>query len=751
MHCVSCARNIESRVKKHPGVLKVNVDFSGSKMFFEAEDSVSDKDLKKIVEELGYKVLEEGVSQEEIEEQKLVEQAKTKAVWALILSVPLMFTMALMYLDKMFLGQLWVEAILAFVVVYIIGWKTHLSAFQAIRRFYANMDVLISLGTTSAFVFGIAAFFIKVPVFFEVAAFIMAFQLLGRYLEARARGKTSEALRELLKLEAKTARILVDPEGVPLRVPYGAGGQEKEIPAEELKVGDIMIVRPGEKIPTDGRITEGYSSVDESMATGESLPVEKKPGSEVLGSTINQEGALKIEAVKIGKDTFFAQVVRLVEEAQSSRVPIQEFADKVTSYFVPAVLIITLLTAAGWLIFGNWFVAIVSAITVLIIACPCALGLATPTALTVGIGRGAKQGILIRQGEAIELMGKAKVIVLDKTGTLTKGWPEVTDIKIFEKEISQERFLQMAASVEAGSEHPLGRAIVREAEKRKIELLKTEKFKAIFGKGVTAEINGKKVLVGRKELMEENKLAVSLFEETVSQLQEQGKTAMWLAEENRILGIMAVADSLKDEAKTAIEQLHKMGFRTVMLTGDNKRTAQVIAEQVGIDYVIAEVLPQDKAEIIKRLQEGLEIENLNLSGNWKLEIGNSCQKRVVVMVGDGINDAPALTQADVGVAIGTGSDIAIEAGEITLVRGDLITLVEAIRLSRATFKTIRQNLFWAFFYNVVALPVAAFGVLATMIGPIIAAGAMAFSSISVVLNSLKLRKTKISLPASRLK
>jgi len=750
MHCVSCARNIESRVKKHPGVLKVSVDFSGSKMFLEVEDSVSDKDLKKNVEELGYKVLEEGVSQE-TEEQKTVQQAKTRAVWALILSVPLMFTMALMYLDKMFLGQLWVEAILAFVVVYIIGWKTHFSAFQAISRFYANMDVLISLGTTAAFLFGIAAFFIDVPVFFEVAAFIMAFQLLGRYLEARARGKTSEALSELLKLEAKTARILVDPEGVPLRVPYGAGGQEKEIPAEELKVGDIMVVRPGEKIPTDGRITEGYSSVDESMATGESLPVEKKPGSQVLGSTINQEGALKIEAVKIGKDTFFAQVVRLVEEAQSSRVPIQEFADKVTSYFVPAVLIVALLTAAGWLIAGNWFVAIVSAITVLIIACPCALGLATPTALTVGIGRGAKQGILIRQGEAIELMGKAKVIVLDKTGTLTKGWPEVTDIKIFEKETSRERFLQMAASVEAGSEHPLGRAIVREAEKRKIELLKTEKFKAIFGKGVTAEINGKKVLVGRKELMEENKLAVSLFEETVSRLQEQGKTAMWLAEESRILGVMAVADSLKDEAKTAIEQLHKMGFKTVMLTGDNKRTAQVIAEQVGIDYVIAEVLPQDKAEIIKRLQEGLEIENLNLSGNWKLKIGNSRQKRVVVMVGDGINDAPALTQADVGVAIGTGSDIAIEAGEITLVRGDLITLIEAIRLSRATFKTIRQNLFWAFFYNVVALPVAAFGVLATMIGPIIAAGAMAFSSISVVLNSLRLRKTKISLPASRLK
>ena len=714
MDCVSCARNIESRVKKHPGVLTVNVDFASSKMFVEAEDSVSDSNLKKIVEELGYKILEEE-SQEEIEEKKLVERAKLRAIWALILSVPLMGTMAMMYLEKPLFGspflQLTLEAILAFIVVYIIGFKVHLSALRAIRQFYANMDVLISIGTSVAFFFGVVAFFVEVPVFFEIAAFIMAFQLLGRYLETRARGKTSEALRELLKLGAKTARILVD-------------GKEREIPIEELKVGDIIVVRPGEKIPTDSKIIEGHSAVDESMATGESLPVEKKVGDRVIGATINQEGLLKIETEKVGKDTFFAQVVKLVEEAQRSRIPIQEFADKITSYFVPAVLIIALVTVVGWLILGKFFVAIVAAITVLIIACPCALGLATPTALTVGIGRGAKQGILIRRGEAIELMGKTKVIVLDKTGTLTKGAPEVADVKVFEKNFREDDILEKTASAESGSEHPLGKAIVKKAKEKGIEVLEPKNFKAIFGKGVMAEINGKKILVGRKELMEENNLDVSSAQEMVSQLQEEGKTVMWVAEEGkRVLGAIAVADTLKDETKTAVERLHKMGFKTIMLTGDNQRTAKAIAKKVGIDEVIAEVLPDQKVEVIKKLQKGGEIK--------------------VAMVGDGINDAPALTQADVGVAIGTGTDIAIEAGEITLVRGDLIALVNAILLSKATFKTIRQNLFWAFIYNVVALPVAAFGILATMIGPIIAAAAMAFSSLSVVSNSLRLRKIKL--------
>lgn len=719
MHCISCAKNIESRVKKHPGVYSVSVSFAAEQMLVECEESVSEKDLEKIVQELGYKVVKE-LSEEEAAEQKIVREAKVRAIWALLLGIPLMFTMVAMYLDRPLFGlqipgidshflQLVLEAILAFGVVYVIGFKTHVSAFRAIWRRYANMDVLISLGTSAAYFFGVAAFFVEVPVFFEIAAFIMAFQLLGRYLETRARGKTSEALRELLKLEAKTARILID-------------SQEKEVPIDQVKVGDIMIVRPGEKIPTDGKIIEGQSSVDESMATGESMPVEKRVGDEVIGATINQYGALKVKATKIGKDTFLAQVVKLVEQAQRSRIPIQEFADKVTSYFVPAVLVIALLTVIGWLVVGAWFIAIVAAITVLIIACPCALGLATPTALTVGIGRGAKQGILFRRGETIELMGKTKIIVLDKTGTLTKGKPAVTDIiSVTEIPNPKSEILQIAASAEKNSEHPLARAIIEKAKQEKLKLFEVKSFSTVPGKGVVAQVNGKKILVGTRLLMKENRIDISLTQELAAKLEEQGKTTVFVAQDNKLLGLISVADTLKEGSEEAIKALHKMGFKTVILTGDNQKTARAIAGQVGIKEVIAEVLPDEKIEVIKRLQK----------------------EGRVAMVGDGINDAPALTQADVGIAIGTGTDIAIEAGEITLVRGDLGSLVEAIKLSRATFRTIRQNLFWAFFYNTIALPIAAFGVLATMIGPLIAAGAMAFSSLSVVLNSLRLKKIKL--------
>ena len=718
MHCVSCSQNIETEIKKISGIFSVKVDFINQKMIVKAENNLYEEEIIEKVKKLGYKIFKEdkvGTEKQEFEERKAIKKAKTRAVWAFILSVPLMLTMILMYLNKPVFNshflQLLIEAALAFIVVYIIGFNVHLSALKAISRFYANMDVLIFLGTTAAFVFGLAAFFIEVPVFFEIAAFIMTFQLLGRYLEEKARGKTSQALRELLKAEEKTARILVN-------------GQEKQIPTEELKVGNIIIVRPGEKIPTDGKIIEGYSSIDESMITGESFPLEKKSGDKVIGSTINQQGVLIIEATKVGQDTFFAQVIKLIEQAQQSRIPIQEFADKVTSYFVPVILIIAFLTVLAWLLAGNWFIAIVGAITVLIIACPCALGLATPTALTVGIGQGAKQGILIRRGEAIELMAKTKIIVLDKTGTLTKGELKVTDIKIFDEKMNEQEFLQIAASVESGSEHPLGKAIVSEAEKRKIKLLKAEKFKAIFGKGVSAEISGENVLAGKKKLIQENGLDVSFFESEVNQLQEQGKTIIWLAKKNRFLGIIALADVLKDEAKTVIDQLNKIGFKTIMLTGDNKKTAKAIAELAGINEVIAEVLPEEKVNLIKKLQK---------EGMVK-----------VAMVGDGINDAPALTQADVGLAIGTGTDIAIEAGDITLVRGDLRAIIGAIKLSQATFKIIRQNLFWAFIYNIIAIPIAAFGILATMIGPVIAAAAMAFSSVSVVLNSLRLKKVKIS-------
>ncbi len=760
MSCISCAKNIESKIKKHSKVSLVKVDFVNEKIFVEGKiskkevieiieslgykafeekttlkvkgmnsphcagiiekilkklkakniniefsnekvsfiSSVSFKKIKKEIEKAGYKVFKEEV---EVEEEKMIKKTRNKTFISLTLSAILMSMMFWSFFELPI-----IEAVLAFMVVYFFGFSVHLSAIKAVRNFYINMDVLISLGDNVAYFFGLAAFFIpEIPVFFSVAAFIMSFHLLGRYLEKRARGKTSEALKDLLKLESKKARILEN-------------GKEKEISIKELKVGDIMVIKPGEKIPTDGKIIKGQSYVDESMATGESLPVEKKEKDNVLGSTLNQQGSLNVKVTKIGKDTFLSQVIKLVEEAQRSRVPIQELADKVTSYFVPVVLLIAIVTFIAWGLTGNWFIAVVSAMTVLIIACPCALGLATPTALTVGIGRGAKQGILIRRGEAIELMGKTKTIVLDKTGTLTKGKPTVTDIITFGG-IEKKELLKITASAEKKSEHPLANSIVKKAEEEKIELVEIEKFEALFGRGIKAEIKGRKILVGKRSLMEN--IDISSAEPFLKELEKEGKTAILVSDNKNLLGIIAVADTLKKETLSAIESLHKMGFKTVMLTGDNQRTAEAIAKKIKIDEVIAEVLPDQKAEIIKKMQK----------------------ENRVAMVGDGINDAPALTQADVGIAIGSGSDIAIEAGEITLVKGELDALVKAIKLSKATFKIIRENLFWAFLYNSLALPIAAFGLLATMWGPIIAAAAMAFSSFSVVVNSLRLKKIKL--------
>jgi len=718
-HCAGIVRKI---LEGFQSVEDIKIEFTTEKVSFSfLPEELSFDSVKKEIEDIGYQViLENEVSEEEIKEKRIIRQAKKRVIWALVLSIPLMVTMVTMYLDRHLFGlmipgidsrilQLAIEAILSFIVVYIIGFKVHISAFKAVRRRYANMDVLISIGTQASWLFGVAAFFIDIPVFFEIAAFIMVFQFMGRFLEERARGKTSEALRKLLKLEVKSARILVN-------------GEEKEVPINKVRVGDIMIVRPGEKIPTDGKVVESQSSVDESMATGESLPVEKKAGDEVIGATINQEGVLKVRATKVGKDTFFSQVIRLVEEAQGSRIPIQEFADKVTSYFVPAILIITAITTIGWMITGQWFKAIVSAITVLIIACPCALGLATPTALTVGIGKGATRGILFRRGEAIEIMGKTRIMVLDKTGTLTEGKPKVTDV-VSLNGITDKEILRLAASIEFNSEHPLARAIVDQAKHEKVELLKTEGFKAVFGKGVEGQLDGKIVRVGKRIFMKENNVDISSAEDTLSRLEMQGKTAMLVAVESRTIGVIAVADTLKEKTKDGIRALHKMGFKTIMLTGDNKRTADAVAREIGVDEVIAEVLPDQKIDVIKKLQKNGEVR--------------------VAMVGDGINDAPALTGADVGIAIGSGSDIAIEAGDITLVSGEMDALVDAIRLSRATFRTIRQNLLWAYIYNTIAIPIAAFGILATMIGPIIAAAAMAFSSLSVVLNSLRLKKVRI--------
>ncbi|MFH1787996.1 MAG: copper-translocating P-type ATPase, partial [Candidatus Altiarchaeota archaeon] len=615
---------------------------------------------------------------------------------------------------------------LAIPVLFWAGAETYKSALNSVRHGFANMDVLIMLGTLSSYLTGIAVFFSPILNYAGVSAMIMSFHLTGRYIEARVKGRASQAIKKLLSLEAKTATILVD-------------GVEKEVLMGEVNVGDVMIVKPGAKIPTDGIVVEGESSVDESMATGESMPVAKKQGDEVIGATVNQRGLLKVRATKIGRDTFLAQVIKMVEEAQCSKVPIQEFADKVTGIFVPVVLVIAAATFILWLTvpqtmlfaaryaqpFLPWInpelnaltLAIFATVAVFVIACPCALGLATPTTLMVGSGMGAENGVLIRQGSAIQTLKDVHTIVFDKTGTITKGKPEVTDVKPSQG-YSEEDVLKLAASVEAGSEHPLGEAIVAKADERRLGLQRITGFEAITGKGVKARLGKETVYVGSMKLMADAGVDFSSIAETLASLEGEAKTAMLVARGNELAGVIAVADTLKEDSIQAIRELQAMGLETAMITGDNKRTASAIAKKVGIDMVLAEVLPDDKVNEIKRLQE---------------EVG------LVAMVGDGINDAPALTQANVGIAIGTGTDIAIEASDVTLVRGDLSGVVTAVKLSKATFNKIRQNLFWAFFYNIVALPAAILG----LAHPVIAEIAMATSSITVVTNANLLRKSRI--------
>ena len=709
MHCISCANSIEKEVVKMDGVSSAKVDFTNEKLIVEGE-KISKEKIEKVVDDLGYST---GKKKDEKGE---IEKSRRETFISLGIAVFLMGLMGLRYFFEPLLGlsfpgltahysQLTLEAILAFIPVYYFGKETHVSAIKSIKKGYANMDVLISIGDNAAYLFGLAAFLNpELPAFFGVAAFIMAFHLLGRYLEARAKGKTSQALKSLLQLEAKTANVLVD-------------GEERQVRVDELKKGDVMIVRPGEKVPTDGEVLEGKSSIDESMATGESVPVTKKEGDEVIGATINIEGVLRVEATKVGKDTFLSQVIELVKEAQGSEVPIQNLADKVTSYFVPVVLALSLITFLVWgFVLGEWFVAIFAAMTVLVIACPCALGLATPTALTVAIGNGAKRGILFRKGAAIEEIVKVDTIVFDKTGTITKGTPGVTDIDAFKGERAD--ILKMAGSLESNSEHPLGKAITKKAKEEGISLEKVSGFEALFGAGVVGEVSGKKVVVGRSSLLKEK--GFDLTEKLLDkkrELESKGKTVVIVGGED-LLGLIALADTIKETSSEAIKSLKKRGFDLVMLTGDNKKTAEALAQDLGIERVIAEVYPDQKTEVIEDLQK---------------------EGRSVAMVGDGINDAPALAKADVSIAIGTGTDIAIESGDITLIKGELGKLIEAIDLSKKTFKIIKQNLFWAYLYNSLALPAAAFGALATPIGPAIAAGAMTTSSVSVVFNSLRLR------------
>jgi Cu+-exporting ATPase len=716
MSCAACASKIEKKLSHLAGVSSANVNLTTEKAtvnFDPSEAKISE--MIKAVEALGYGAERaEEITQDREKEQreKEIKKLKITLIFSVILSFPLVLAMilSLIHVDVLsFLHNPYVQLAIATPIQFIIGFMFYKHAFFALRSGSSNMDVLISMGTSAAYFFSLYNVFFE-PVkmggmkdlYFEAAAVIITLILLGKYFEAVAKGKTSEAIKKLMGLQAKTARVIRD-------------SMEEDIPIEEVVTGDVVVVRPGEKIPVDGKIIEGNSSIDEAMLTGESLPVEKKPGDLCIGATINKFGTFKFEATKIGKDTVLSQIVKMVEDAQGSKAPIQKIADKVAGIFVPTVIGIALLTFCIWFFTtGDLTKAIVSAVAVLVIACPCSLGLATPTAIMVGTGKGAENGILIKGGEHLETAYKLNAVVLDKTGTITKGQPEVTDI-IPLAGVDKKELLLLASIAEKSSEHPLGVAIYENGKKLLGAIPDPDQFESITGRGVKAVINGKTVLIGTRKLMSENSINIGEINATLESLENDGKTAMLMAVDNKMEAVIAVADTLKENSKEAIEDLQNMGIDVYMITGDNLRTANAIAKQVGILNVLAEVLPENKAQ---------EVEKLKKAG------------KVVAMVGDGINDAPALATADIGMAIGTGTDVAIEAADITLMRGDLRTIPAAIRLSRQTMRKIKQNLFWAFFYNIIGIPFAALGFL----NPMIAGGAMAFSSVSVVTNSLSLKR-----------
>lgn len=744
MHCAGCVSSVQQSLEELYGVQEANVNLAAESAKITYSGDLTLSDFEKAVERAGYELLKEESGSGESKakarrqrEQEKLHKAQSRMWWSWGLTIPIILWMIPdMIWGYTFLGDLTFEVgmiALSGAVIFAPGWETIKSAWKSTRNLTPNMDVLIAMGTLAALSTGFVALlhqFGLAPDFHSfagIAGMIMAFHLTGRYIKTKAKGRASEAIQKLLTLEAKEATVERD-------------GEEVKVMVQDLQPGDVMIVRPGEKIPTDGEVVEGKSSVDESIATGESMPVDKTEGDQVIGATLNKNGMLKVKATKVGKDTFLSQVVKMVEEAQSSKVPIQEFADRITAVFVPAVLGIAVATLALWLIFPGFFggiaewaatfipwinpgmgqvaLAFYAAIAVLVIACPCALGLATPTALMVGSGMGAENGVLIRKGEAIQVMKDVDTMVLDKTGTITEGKPGVTDVVVL-KGTDEEALIQLAASAESGSEHPLGQAIVEYAKNRNGRLKAADDFEAITGKGIKAEVEDKRVLVGSRGLLSEYNLAMDeSIEKTLSSLEKQAKTAMLVGVEGRIAGIIAVADPIKKDSKKAIAMLKEFGLTPIMITGDNERTARAVAAEVGIDDVIAGVLPDQKSNEVKKLQD---------------------QGKMVAMVGDGINDAPALTQAHVGIAIGTGTDVAIESGDIVLIKGNLSAVVKSVKLSRATFTKIKQNLFWAFFYNVVMIPLAIFG----MLHPLLAEAAMAFSSVNVVTNSRRLRKKNI--------
>jgi len=719
----SDAKRLEVTISNMEGIIEAHISYATEKAKIKYIPTViSQSEIRKKIRSVGFDPVELGSDTDDAEgkarELELKKQ-KTLLIIGLIFTLPLFIismSKDLHILDSLHQDGLlnWVMFILATPVQFYVGWQYYVGAYKSLRNGSANMDVLISMGSSVAYIYSIFVLIGMIPghLYFETSAVIITLIRVGKYLEAKAKGRTSGAIKKLMGLRPKEARIERD-------------GKEVNVSVDEVKVGDFVFVRPGEKIPVDGVVISGKSSVDESMLTGESIPVEKSAGDPVIGATMNRQGMIKFEATKVGKETALAQIIKLVEEAQGSKAPIQTIVDKVSSIFVPAVIALALITFLVWYFFiplpiGSdttiFTRALINMVAVLVIACPCAMGLATPTAVMVGTGRAAEMGILFRSSEALETAGKVEVMVFDKTGTITKGQPEVTDIVSFNKtEYSEKEILEIAASAEKGSEHPLGEAIWAKATRNGIQLREPDSFKSISGMGVEADMSGKTIRVGNIRLMDASNINTSQVAGLVQDFQLEAKTPMLVAVNDKLVGCIAVADAIKDNSKTAIESIKNLGLKTIMITGDNQKTANAIGDQVGINSVKAEVLPEGKS---------IEIKNLQSTG------------KIVAMVGDGVNDAPALAQADVGIAIGTGTDVAMAAAPVTIIRGDLEGVQQAIILSRRTLKSIKQNLFWAFFYNILLIPAAAMGLL----NPMLAAGAMAFSSIFVVSNSLRLRK-----------
>ncbi len=714
MHCASCALTIENNLEKFPEIKKADVNFATEKLYIKYNNEISSEEIIKSVKESGYEASmvndenEGDLKHEQKEKESEITKERNLFLLSFVLALPV-FVLAMILRDTSFESKV-IQAVLAGIVQFYVGWRFYRGFYYATKNKSANMDTLIAIGTSAAFFYSLATtFLIDGEVFFETSSFLITFVVLGKWLEAKAKGRTGEAIKKLLGLQAKSARVLRD-------------GKEIDIAISEVSVRDIIIVRPGEKIPVDGKIIEGHSSIDESMVTGESIPAEKKVGDLVIGATINKTGSFQFQAEKVGKDTMLSQIIKFVQDAQGSKAPIQKFADMISGYFVPTVVAIAMITFITWyfLLSAPFVTALLAFTAVLVIACPCALGLATPTAIMVGTGKGAENGILIKGGEPLEITGKIQAVIFDKTGTITKGKPEVTDIINYE--YSKEELLQIISSIENKSEHPLAESIVKEAKKDGIKFLEIRDFQAIAGHGVKASVSlgDAKIdfFVGTEKLMDDYKIKIT--EETKRQkekMETEGKTVMMAAKKEKVIGLIAVADVIKESSKEAIEKLHEMGIKTMMITGDNKRTAEAVGKQAGIKNILAEVLPENKAGEIKKLQ----------SQNLK-----------VAMVGDGINDAPALAQADLGIAMGAGTDIAIETGGIVLVKNNLLDVTRAITLSKMTMNKIKQNMFWALFYNTVGIPIAAFGLLRAEYAGL----AMALSSVSVVLNSLLLKNKK---------